>query len=300
MRRQAGGSEIVSGQGSRGAVTAIFQHPPEMYPGSDLMVALPAYSVPVVGLSMLSLLPAGANPIIIIWGGPGCGKSTAGRLAADGTGMMLSDICTGATSDAAMLNLASTCKGGVVIIDDGTASIGSHTKGGLMKHFTDHLHSSTVSGGQRCPKDVENVAQRLRERCPELLNRVAINIAGYTVCVVALVRSSLGEALATQLMSYRLNVWAPHCQVLLESLTPKGALLCALQALVDSTVTVELPSQQQVQLPRIVAAGGRLALDDDGPSRKAVLLSYPGLAESYKAATGSECLISKSELSAGA
>ena len=51
-----------------------------------------------------------------------------------------------------MLNLASTCKGGVVIIDDGTASIGSHTNGGLMKHFTDHLHSSTVSGGQRCPE----------------------------------------------------------------------------------------------------------------------------------------------------
>ncbi|KAF6247237.1 hypothetical protein COO60DRAFT_1167839 [Scenedesmus sp. NREL 46B-D3] len=39
-----------------------------------------------------------------------------------------------------------------------------------------------------------------------------------------------------------------------------------------------------------------MALDDDGPSRKAVLLSYPGLAESHKAATGSEFLISKSEM----
>ncbi|KAF6258515.1 hypothetical protein COO60DRAFT_1639077 [Scenedesmus sp. NREL 46B-D3] len=66
-------------EGSRDAVTAIFQHLPEMCPGSDLIpAALLAYSVPVVGLSMLSLLPAGANPIIIIiWGGPACGKSTA-------------------------------------------------------------------------------------------------------------------------------------------------------------------------------------------------------------------------------
>lgn len=280
--------------------------------------------------------------------------------------MLSSLICTGASSDAFLLNLATNQKGGLVIIDDGTSSMGSHTKGGLYKTFTDQQSSCTVSGGPRTAEaalavytneapevikeeavltrvlpinmaqatydqtqenpwgllnndmdtyrykvlphmlrlarsitapDVERIAQELRERGPVYLKRVAVNIAAITACAVALARSTLGEAVAAQLKSYCLNVWAQRCQELLDSLTPFGAVTCALQALLDSTVTVEVSGGQRLQLPRIVAAGGRfMVLEIEGPSKRAFLVAHSSMAEATSAATEHEFPHSKGEL----
>lgn len=58
----------------------------------------------------------------------------------------------GKTSDEKLLDLASVQKGGMVIMDNGTNSMGTHTKGGLFKTFIEQLSSSTISRGQRCPE----------------------------------------------------------------------------------------------------------------------------------------------------
>lgn len=45
---------------------------------------------------------------------------------------------------------ASQHKGGCILLDDSTSSMGTHSKGGLFKTFTDQQSSSTVTGGVRC------------------------------------------------------------------------------------------------------------------------------------------------------
>ena len=68
----------------------------------------------------------------------------------------------------------------------------------------------------------------------------------------------------------------------------------ALQALVESTVTVEVGGKSQL-LARIVAAGGRFMMID---SRKGFLVSHSSLAESYAAAVDSPFPFSKAEVGA--
>lgn len=71
----------------------------------------------------------------------------------------------------------------------------------------------------------------------------------------------------------------------------------ALQALLDSTVTVEVSGGQRLQLPRIVAAGGRfMVLEIEGPSKRAFLVAHSSMAEAYSAATEHEFPHSKGEV----
>lgn len=70
----------------------------------------------------------------------------------------------------------------------------------------------------------------------------------------------------------------------------------ALQAMLESTVTVEASGERQ-QLARIVAAGGRfMMLAIKGPGRKAFLVAYPAMAEAFEAATGHEFPLNKAEV----
>jgi hypothetical protein len=70
----------------------------------------------------------------------------------------------------------------------------------------------------------------------------------------------------------------------------------ALQALVDSKVTVEMGGTSQ-QLARIVAAGGRfMMMDTETPARKAFLVSHIALAEAYAEATDAVFPFNKSEV----
>lgn len=72
--------------------------------------------------------------------------------------------------------------------------------------------------------DVAAVAQELRDRGSEYLNRVFVNISSVTTCAVALARTTMGNEVAAQLQSYCLNIWAQQCQELLDSLTPFAAV----------------------------------------------------------------------------
>lgn len=71
------------------------QHLPGIYAGNDLMPALLAWGVPVASLAMPMLVKTGANPVPIVYGLAGCGKTAAARFGAMGTGMLKSQIQTG-------------------------------------------------------------------------------------------------------------------------------------------------------------------------------------------------------------
>ncbi|KAF6250941.1 hypothetical protein COO60DRAFT_1464711 [Scenedesmus sp. NREL 46B-D3] len=330
------GHRLMSDGSPADHMTHILVRSPEAYafiekPSGNAQPA-PAAVQPVVSLeespslAMPMLVKTGANPVPIVYGLAGCGKTAAARFGAMGTGMLKSQIQTGKTSDEKLLDLASVQKGGMVIMDNGTNSMGTHTKGGLFKTFIEQLSSSTISRGQRCPEAMlalytneqpgvikdeavlthvtairmpqayaVSVKHELRDRGSEYLNRVLVNISSVTTCAVALARTTMGNEVAAQLQSYCLNIWAQQCQELLDSLTPFAAVTCALQAMLESTVTVEASGERQ-QLARIVAAGGRfMMLAIKGPGRKAFLVAYPAMAEAYETATGHEFPLNKAE-----